>query len=179
MKLAMRLLGLAALIVLGVWLYTILFPGPEKLIRKRLAKVASLASFGTGEGLIRRAANINELADCFASEIEISVDLRQGSHHELAGRDGIIETAGAARAHWKWLRVEFLDVNPVVASDKQSAVVSLIAKVKTPEDPDFAALDMRVTFKKINGEWRIIRVETIKTLARIRPGRSLPIRSLS
>ena len=179
MKIVIRLLGLAALIALGVWLYTIAFPGPEKLIRKRLAKVASLASFGAGEGLIRRAANINELADCFDSQVEITLDLRHGSHHEVTGRDAIIENAGAARAGLKWLRVEFLDVNPVVAPDKESAVVSLTAKVKTPEDPDFAVLEMRVTLRKINAEWRITRVETIRTLARIRAGQSLLIRGVS
>ena len=45
MKSPCRLVLLAALIAAGVWLWTILFPTSEEIVRKRLAKVAAEASF--------------------------------------------------------------------------------------------------------------------------------------
>ena len=40
MKIAFRVVLLAALAALGVWLWTILFPSPQKIIRQRLEAVA-------------------------------------------------------------------------------------------------------------------------------------------
>ena len=38
MKIVFRLILLAALIALGVWLWFVLFPSPEKIIRQRLIR---------------------------------------------------------------------------------------------------------------------------------------------
>ena len=40
MKIVFRLILFAALLALGVWLWFVLFPGPEKIISKRLAELA-------------------------------------------------------------------------------------------------------------------------------------------
>ena len=45
MKIVFRIVLLAALAALGVWLWTMLFPSPEKIIRQRLDAVAQRASF--------------------------------------------------------------------------------------------------------------------------------------
>ena len=49
MKILFRLILLAVVAAAGVWLWTVLFPGPEKVIRRRLAEIARLASFNASE----------------------------------------------------------------------------------------------------------------------------------
>ena len=50
MKIIFRLVLLAALVALGVWLWTVLFPSPEKVIHKRLIGLANVVSFSPNEG---------------------------------------------------------------------------------------------------------------------------------
>lgn len=173
MKWAMRLLLVAALLAVGFWLYMVFFPGPEKAIRKQLTKVARLASIKPDQGLLSRGANIQELANCFDSEVEITMNLRTGSEHSVTGRDGIIEATRLAHARYKMLQIEFLDVNVTLASDKQSATVSLTAKVTSSDERDFQVWELKITLKKVNGEWLIFKVENVRTLSRLGTGGAL------
>jgi hypothetical protein len=50
MKIVFRLVLAAALLAFGVWLWFVLFPSPEKVIRKRLTGLAHTASFSSNEG---------------------------------------------------------------------------------------------------------------------------------
>jgi len=50
MKIAFRILLFAALAALGIWLWTVLFPSPEKVIRQRLMELARTASSSPDEG---------------------------------------------------------------------------------------------------------------------------------
>ena len=55
MKIVFRLILLAALLALGVWLWFVLFPSPEKIIRQRLTELARTASFSSGESDLAQA----------------------------------------------------------------------------------------------------------------------------
>src|SRR5437773_1930056 len=170
MRIGLRLLLVAALAALGFWLWTVLFPGPEKLIRKRIAEVARLASIAPGEGLVTQGLRIQSLVNCFDPHAELTFDLPGHSQYTIAGRDEMTENAGAARRNLRFLKVELLDPNLALSPDKQSAVVDLTARVKLPDERDFIVQEMKFTLKKINGEWLIIRVETVRTLSRARTG---------
>ncbi|HEU0038940.1 MAG TPA: hypothetical protein VFR76_06680 [Verrucomicrobiae bacterium] len=166
MRIVIRLLLVAALVALGFWLWTILFPGPEKLIRKRIAEVARLASIAPGEGLITQGLRIQSLINCFDPQAELTFDMPGRSQYRIAGRAEMTEYAGAARRNLSSLKVELLDPNLALSPDKQSAVVDLTARVKLPDERDFIVQEMKFTLKKINGEWLIISVETVRTLSR-------------
>jgi hypothetical protein len=167
MKVIVRLMLLAALAGLGYWLYTVFFPGPEKVIRHRLAKLAQVASIRPDQGLLSRGAAIQELAGYFDSEIEITVNWRGGSQQSLAGRDEILETAKLAHARFKHLKIEFLDLSVTLAPDKQSATVHLTAKVTSSDQSDFQVQELKFHLRKVNGDWLIFKIETIRTLSRV------------
>jgi hypothetical protein len=169
MKRAVRLVLLGLLIAAGVWLYTVFFPAPEKVIRKQLTRVARLASITPDQSLLSRGASIQELANCFDSQVEITLNSRSGPE-QITGRDGIIETAKLAHTTYKRLRIDFLDMNVTLAPDKQSATVNLTAKATSSEEMDFQVQEFKITLKKVNGEWLIIRIEAISTLSRARTG---------
>jgi hypothetical protein len=165
MKTALRLLLLAAFIAAGVWLWTILFPGPEKIVRKRLAQVAAEASFKPGENPLVIAARAENLAGFFSTNAEININLPERGPHNLTGRAEITQAAAGARAAAGSLKVEFPDVSVTVAPDKLSAAADVAVQVQAAGNKDIYVQEMKFTFQKIGGDWLITRVETIRTVS--------------
>ena len=153
---------LACLIALGIWAWTILFPSPEKIIRKRLAKLEQLASVSARESPFTQAVISKRLGNFFSGDIEVAVDAEGGEVYTFHGRPEFMQAVTLARAYANGLEVQIIDPRVTVAPDRQSAVVELgvLAKVGAEKNIDFRAL--RLTFQKIEGDWLITRAETIK-----------------
>jgi len=162
MKMVYRLILLAALAAAGVWLWTILFPSPENIVRKRLAQVASEASFNSGENALIGAARAENLAGRFGTNVEININVPEYGQHEFVGRDEITQAAAGVRMRLSSLKVEFPDVSVTVAPDKLSAVADVAMKVQAAGQKDIDVEEMKFTFQKIGGDWLITRVETVR-----------------
>jgi hypothetical protein len=165
MKIVLRVGLLAALVAVGIWLWLVLFPSPEKVIRQRLADVAKYASFAEDEGTLARLANAESLADCFSTNAEINLDIPGRLQHPITGRDEITQTATAARSMVPSLYVKFLDLDVTIGPDKRSAVADFTAEARVGGDQDLIVQEMKFTLQKIGGQWLITRVETIRTLS--------------
>ncbi len=165
MKIIRRSLALLALLALVLWLWSVLFPGPEQIIRQQLTNVARAVSFTANEGPFTRTLNASKLAGYFSVDAQVSLDAPSHGSYTCNGRNEI-QAAVGARPTGGALAVEFLDVAVVLAADKLSATVDLTAKVKIPGERDFYVQEVKFTLKKIDGDWLIIRVETVKTLSR-------------
>lgn len=157
-----RVLLLACLVGLGIWAWTLLFPSPEKIIRKRLAKLGQLASVNSKESPLSQAVISKRLGNFFSSDIEVAVDAEGGEVYTFHGRPEFMQAVTLARSYADGLEVQLIDPQVNVAPDRQSAVVELgvLAKVGAEKVVDFRAL--RLTFQKIEGDWLITRAETIK-----------------
>ena len=162
MKITLRLVLLAALITMGVWLWTVVFPSPEEIVRKRLVQVAAEASFNSGENPLIIAARAEHLASRFSTNVEVSLNAPGFERQEFSGRAEITQAAAGARMHSSSLKVEFLDVSVTVASDKLSAVADVAVKVQAAGEKDFNVQELKFTFQKIGGDWLITRVETVR-----------------
>ena len=165
MKITFRIVWLVALAALGFWLWTVLFPSPEKIIRRRLDEVAKHVSFAPDEGALARLANVQSLADYFSTNAEVNIDTREEGQHDFAGRDQITQTALAARSVLGSLNVKFLDISVTVATDKQSATADLTVDANISGQPDAIVQEVKITLQEIGGQWLITRVETIRTLS--------------
>lgn len=164
MRILLRVLLLAALLAAGYWLWTVFFPSPETVIRKRLNKVAELASFNSGENTIVGGANILQLMSYFTSNIEIVVDTPAQSRQTLTGNDELQTAVLAVRQSVRGLKVEFLDQSIQLAPDKTEATVNLTGRARVPGDRDMFVQELRFFFRKVEGKWLIYRVETVRTL---------------
>jgi len=165
MKIVFRVLLLAALVALGVWLWTILSPSPEKIIRRQLDGVAKHASFTADEGNLARLASAQGLADYFATNVEVNINTRDSDRQEFVGRAQITQAALAARSEVGSLSVKFLDVDVAVAQDKQSATADVTVDANVSGQPDAIVQEVKITLQKISGQWLITRVETIRILS--------------
>jgi hypothetical protein len=165
MKIVFRCLLIVALAALGVWLWLVLFPSPEKVIRKRLTELARTASFSANESDLARLVHAQHLAGFFATNIEVNLNVPGRVQHTLMGREEIAQAALAASKTVGGLKVKFPDVNVMVAPDKQSASVDLTVEAHVSGERDPVVQEMKFTLQKTDGEWLITRVETVRTLS--------------
>jgi hypothetical protein len=165
MKIVIRFILLAALLALGVWLWFVLFPSPEKVIRRRLTELANKASFSSGESDLAKLAAAQSLAGYFSSNVEINIDLPGRVQHRLLGRDDVKQAVLGVRSTMSGLKVQFPDINITVAPGKRSAVADLTVVANVAGDRDSMVQEMKLTLQKTDDGWLIARVETVRTLS--------------
>jgi hypothetical protein len=154
------------LVLLGAALYWFWPASPEHIIKKQLVEVAKLASFGANEAPLAKLSNSQKLTLHFANELEILIDVPGRAHQQVFHtHDELLQAAMGARSTLGSLQVEFLDINVIVGPDKASAVADLTARIFIAGDKDFIVQEMKFSLRKIDGEWLIYRVETVKTLS--------------
>jgi hypothetical protein len=160
-----------ALLFLGVagWLWTIIFPSPEHVIRKRLAELSKAVSIQGKESPVAMLANASRVAGFFTADIEIRVDVPGASAQVITGRDELFAIAQRVRTMSTGLEVQFLDVNITIAPDKKSAEANLTLRAKSPGDRDQIVQEMKLLLNKSEGSWKIQKVETVKTLSARKP----------
>jgi len=166
MKMARRILLVATLIALGVWLWLYFFPNPEKAVRKRIAEIAETASFTGNEGNFKATAQAWQFASLFATNVEIHVNVPEQVFSQNPDHNEIMNAALGARRRLVSLKVEMLDPNILLSRDKKFAFVDVTARATVPGDNFFLVQELKITLRKIGGKWFIQRVETIKTLSR-------------
>ncbi len=165
MKLVFRLLLLAAVAGLGFWLWTIFFPSPEKVVLKKMSSLAAAATFRAADSNLIRAAKAARLAGLFATDAQIIINVPDLPNRTLTGREEIQETALGGFANVPVLNVRFLDVNVHIGADRQTADVDCTGEVNAGDHKDFDVQELHFQFKKVDGDWLISRVETVKTLS--------------
>lgn len=164
MRWLFRIVLAAAVAGVLLWLWTIFFPSPEAVIRKRLTELAQQASFNPSEGEIARPLNAASLAGFFTPDIELALNVREFNQQGTFTREQIVQGALAMRNLVQGLKVEFLDSVVSLESDRQSADVSLTMRASVPGDKNFSVQEMKLRLRKIDGKWYIFRVETVRTL---------------
>jgi ketosteroid isomerase-like protein len=165
MKITFRLVLLAAAAVLGFWLWTIFFPGPEKLVLRKISSLATTATFSASDSNITRAAKAGNLVGYFTTDAQIIFDAPGQAARTLSGRDEIREAAYGGFASLPALKVQFLDVTVRIGTDKQTADVNCTARVTAGDSKDYGVQEMHFQLKKVDGSWLISRAETVKTLS--------------
>jgi hypothetical protein len=160
----LRTMLLVALLPLGLWGWRVLHPSQEHLIQKALTGLARTACVPPNEAQLSKLANAQKVASFFATDAEISVDLPGRFSQTINGRDEIQEKALGARAVLNGFTVEFVDVGVTVAPDGQSAVARLTAKANFPGDNVPQVEELKIDFKRVEGDWLIQHAENVKTL---------------
>ena len=164
MKIIFRVIVLAAVVALGCWLWTILFPSPEKIVLKKVSALAEMATFSADASTLTRAGKASGVVGLFASDAEIVLDIASVVTRTLSGRDEIREVALGGFATLPSLQVKFLDATAKISADKKSATVSCTAELKAGNQKDFGVQELRFRFRLIENNWLITRLETVKTL---------------
>jgi len=151
-------------VALGAWAWMALHPSPERLIRRQLEGVARAASFGPDQGYLAKMAGAQRLPDFFSTNVEVQIDIPGHHGHRLAGREEIQQAALASRASVQSMTVTFPDVTVIVNADQESAVADLTLQARVSGEQETVVQEMKATLRKINDQWLIVKVETVRTL---------------
>jgi hypothetical protein len=125
--------------------------------------MAATASLKPNDGALVKLAGANKLAGFFTADVVMHLDVAALRTRTINGRDELVEIAAAARANLQEARIKLHDIVVELAPDRQTALVQLtaLANINGSTDPIFQLLKMRL--KKIDGDWRISQVDTVKT----------------
>jgi hypothetical protein len=163
-----RLILLVAVAAIGFWIWRAVFPPPQKVIFRRLQRLAEAASVHAGQGYLPRMAGAQRVGGLCAGRVEINIDLPTYHQQMTLTRDDIVQNLMAAKLNGG-LTVRFPDINVTVAKDGMSARADVTLKAHVPGEQDDIIQQMRVTFQKIDGDWLITKVETVRTFSMFKP----------
>lgn len=164
MKNVLRVVLVLAVAALGVWLWLVLFPSPEKVIARQFEKLARDASVQPGAGYLPRMVGAQKVGGFFSTNVEINIDLPGRQQHGTMSRDDIVQAVLAAHSAGG-LTVKFPDINVMVGADKETAQADITVEAQVPGEQDMMVQEMKFTLRKINGKWLITRVQTVRTLS--------------
>ncbi|HTR42036.1 MAG TPA: hypothetical protein VMH87_10515 [Pseudomonadales bacterium] len=165
MKYLPRIIFLAIAAALAVWLWTVFFPSPEKVIRKQLLSLAGDVSFSPGQNNLVKIAHAQSIADFFATNVVLDLTLPEHPEQTTLGRDEITQAALVTRQQLTELDVKFPDINVTVAPDQNSATADVTVEGNVSGERDAILQEVKFTFQKVDGHWLISRVETVRVLS--------------
>lgn len=165
MKLALRIAFLAIAIGLCAWLWIYLHPAPQEAVRRRLVDLAKVATLEKTEGNIAAALSADDFAGFFGREVVLNMEPR-GWFPESVERAEIARAALRTRTTYHSLDVKIIDPVITIGADQKSAIVELTINVAAEGDRHLLVQEVKFTMKEVDGDWLILRVETVRTLNR-------------
>jgi hypothetical protein len=164
MKNLMRIILLVIAAAIAFWLWTIFFPGPEKIVRRQLTDLARDVSFSPDENNFVKMAHAQGVADFFSTNVEVNISVPEHEQQSIVGRDEITQAVLVSRQQLTALNVKFPDVNITVAPDKNSATADVTVDATVSGESDAVVQEVKFTFEKANGQWLINKVETVRVV---------------
>src|ERR1700719_3412485 len=115
-----RVLLVAAVVVIGFFVWRVWFPNPQQVIKRRLNEVARLASFTPNEGAISRLAKIQRLGLFFAEDVQVMFDIPGYEAHTLNRREEVMQVVMASPRLGAGVAAQFLDMNIQMGAGDES-----------------------------------------------------------
>jgi hypothetical protein len=143
MKRAIPIILAVAVIGVAFWLWSVLFPSPEKVIQSRLNALAKAISFSSSGGALSQAYDAQKAANFFTTDAEMELNVPGYDSISLHGRDEVLQVALAARSRLTSLKVDFPDMNITIDPGGQTAKVNLTAKAIVPGERDISAQEFK------------------------------------
>jgi hypothetical protein len=162
MKLAVRLLVLAGLIVLGCWAWKAVFPNPRTVIRRRLEKLAQIASFSPNEGQLTKLANVQKIGGYFADQVTVNVEVQGAEKVSFNNREDLVQAMQGARMTVSSVKARFSGTKIEMTPGNQEAIVGVVLAADVNGEQNEVVVDLKIGMKKIDGDWLITRVESVQ-----------------
>ena len=163
MKRILSIGGVCLLVALGIWAWRTVFPGDETRIRKLLAQVADTACLKSTEGQLSRLLAAGRLADFFAPDAVVNIDVAGLNEKVIQGRAELQQMIAAARVNLQSAEIRFPDVQLTIEPDHLSAEAHVAAVADVNGEKNAVIQELKFRFQKIDGKWKINQVNTVKT----------------
>ena len=147
------IINLIAVAAIAFGVYYFLFPPPEKVIRKRISKLAHAIS-ARPEGNIATVANVNRIGSFFHPNVSITVEGFGTEFASVQGRGELQQMAMAARQRVGIVSVEFFNVQvDVTGKTNASATATVLVKLSNDNNP--ITQEIQLQFERLGRDWLI------------------------
>jgi len=129
------------------------WPSDERSIRRHLSNLAEALSFPLAESEEERLTRLAVLREYFAPDVRVGLDGR-----EVTSRDEIVSLLTGFQPPPGGVHVEFVNVAVTLAEDRESATVTLTARMSSTNERGVSTLDERiadVTMRNVDDDWVI------------------------
>lgn len=153
------LLALAAVCAAALYFW---MPSDERRIHRLLTRLASEISTTAQGGTFAELKAANRVADLFAPEFQIQVNVSGAPELNLSERGELIQLFLNARSRHRSIKVDLLDPQTVRLGSRE-AVVEATGRAQVSGENEIWVAELRFTLVKVDGRWRIREVESIRT----------------
>jgi hypothetical protein len=129
-----------------------------------LSGLAAAVSINPDDSTLVRLAKSEKLRDFFSQDVEIHFESDGWETQHITGRADLVSMAAAARTQFRKARIQLLDVHVKFGTDPDSATAYMTLLGDLDSEKNVISQELKMALKKIDGDWMITRVETIKTL---------------
>ena len=154
MKSIRPVVNLVAIAAIAFGAYYFLFPPAEKVIRKRISKLAEAIS-ARPEGNIATAANVNRIGSFFHPNVSITVEGFGTEFGSVQGRGELQQMAMAARQRIGSISVDFFNIEVAIGPGKTNASASATVLVKLGNDNNTVTQQIQFQFERAGRDWLI------------------------
>ena len=160
-----KLLILVLFVGAGIWwLYRVLFPPDEAVIRRLLVHAAEAASVPANERPFDKLKAVNRLVNSCTADIEILLHVPGVRTEKIQGREQLREAVAAVRATANAGAVTLMDIGINVEPGRSRATAQFIARARWDGATDEVVQEFKVDLNRAEGEWKIRRVEPLQSL---------------
>ena len=147
------------------FLVSLIFPGDETLIDRKLDALAEFVSISPQQGLMTREDIRAQVDTFFDSEIRIQLNLPDGQANLfLSGIEKLKEYILMVRSQVRLLNVDFLEQSIEITEPHTKAVAFVTVRARVPSRPELEFSEFRLDLVKKDNEWKITHVESIRPL---------------
>ncbi len=150
-----------ALAAIAFGVYYFLFPPADKVIRKRMGKLAEAIS-ARPQGNIATVANVNRIASFFHPNVSIKVEGFGTELTSVDGRGELQQMAMGARQRIGGVAVEFYNIQVQVAG-KTNASATATTLVRLNDDNNPTMQEVQFEFEKLGRDWLIRSATPLKS----------------
>lgn len=135
-----------------------MIPNRERLIKKRLARLAEAISITAGESQLARVASASQVVDYFTPDVSLALE---GVNVSIQDRSDLREAVLAARTSMTQARFQFLNINLKFSEqeDVATAFVTILGNIN--QETNTFARDVKFSLRRVEGQWLIDSVKTI------------------
>ena len=107
---------------------------------------------------------VEKLGGFFSPEVEVKLESPGYPTLEFNTRDELKQAALGARSAIRGIKAEFPDMKIEVTPGNQAAIVDLTLMADVGDEKNAILQELKFNMKKVDGQWVITHVETVKTL---------------
>ena len=146
------------------WLYRVLFPPDETVIRRLLVGAAETASVQANESPFDKLGAVNRLVNSCTVDIEILLHIPGMHANIIQGRDQLREAVAAMRGTAKAGQVTLMDIGIDVEPGRSRATAQFIVRARWDGATDELIQEFKMDLNRVEGDWKIRRVEPLPSL---------------